>query len=275
MLCLTTTYERDRNSLDPQTGCRWAESLITRCQVTTDNLICRALETCGTLVLTMAAAPDHSVIGRIGNVLNKMAAKQSPLVTPSWKNSSKVTSEPPPTAGQEDYLQKQDRSAVTHPGSSHARRCLIRLSRDNRRTHYTADCLVGYLFLKGPLPLLPGRENIYDEKGEGRAFIMSRPVLHPGLWRDVGNNFNHVTLEKGKVTLFQPLQSKRVGRQYPLEFRLAKTFSTRRAPPTSTLHMTYRPNLFFYHGLSLYHVAGLKFQKQHITIVTLITFSLK
>ncbi|KAG8322837.1 hypothetical protein J6590_015826 [Homalodisca vitripennis] len=32
----------------------------------------------------------------------------------------------------------QDRSAVTCPSSGHARRCLIRLSCDNRRTHYTA-----------------------------------------------------------------------------------------------------------------------------------------
>ncbi|KAG8336890.1 Vesicle-mediated ER to Golgi transport protein [Homalodisca vitripennis] len=35
-------------------------------------------------------------------------------------------------------LQGQDRSAVTHSSSSHARRCLILLSRDNRCTRYTA-----------------------------------------------------------------------------------------------------------------------------------------
>ncbi|KAG8279485.1 hypothetical protein J6590_104371 [Homalodisca vitripennis] len=37
----------------------------------------------------------------------------------------KVTFEPPPMAGQTDCLQGQDRSAVTHPSSSHAwsRRC--------------------------------------------------------------------------------------------------------------------------------------------------------
>ncbi|KAG8286972.1 hypothetical protein J6590_048030 [Homalodisca vitripennis] len=48
-----------------------------------------------------------------------------------------VTSEPPPKAGQAGCLQGQDRSADTHPSSSHARRCFIRLSRDNRRTRYT------------------------------------------------------------------------------------------------------------------------------------------
>ncbi|KAG8288165.1 hypothetical protein J6590_023530 [Homalodisca vitripennis] len=36
-----------------------------------------------------------------------------------------------------DCLQGQDRPAATHPSSSHARRCLIRSSRDNHRTHYT------------------------------------------------------------------------------------------------------------------------------------------
>ncbi|KAG8272202.1 hypothetical protein J6590_046080 [Homalodisca vitripennis] len=35
-------------------------------------------------------------------------------------------------AGQAGCLQGQDRSAVTHPSSSHARRCLMRLSCDNR-----------------------------------------------------------------------------------------------------------------------------------------------
>ncbi|KAG8320915.1 hypothetical protein J6590_057308 [Homalodisca vitripennis] len=41
-------------------------------------------------------------------------------------------------AGQAGRLQGQDRSAVTYPSSSHARRCLIWLSCDNRRTRYTA-----------------------------------------------------------------------------------------------------------------------------------------
>ncbi|KAG8296094.1 hypothetical protein J6590_065081 [Homalodisca vitripennis] len=40
-------------------------------------------------------------------------------------------------AGQAGCLQGQDRSAATHPSSSHARRCLIRLSCDNRCTLYT------------------------------------------------------------------------------------------------------------------------------------------
>ncbi|KAG8283943.1 hypothetical protein J6590_003635 [Homalodisca vitripennis] len=48
-------------------------------------------------------------------------------------NGLKVTSEPPSTAGQAGCLQGQDRSAVIHPSSSHARRYLIQLSRDSRR----------------------------------------------------------------------------------------------------------------------------------------------
>ncbi|KAG8320011.1 hypothetical protein J6590_078943 [Homalodisca vitripennis] len=50
----------------------------------------------------------------------------SPLLTFNLgTNGLKVTSEPPPTAGQAGCLQGQDRSAVTHPSSSHARHCLI------------------------------------------------------------------------------------------------------------------------------------------------------
>ncbi|KAG8300238.1 hypothetical protein J6590_080667 [Homalodisca vitripennis] len=52
-------------------------------------------------------------------------------------NDLKVTSEPPPMTGQVDCSQGQDRSAVTHPSSSHARRYVIYLSCDNRCTRYT------------------------------------------------------------------------------------------------------------------------------------------
>ncbi|KAG8241312.1 hypothetical protein J6590_089002 [Homalodisca vitripennis] len=44
---------------------------------------------------------------------------------------SEVTSETPPTTGKAGCLQGQDRSAVTHPSSIHARRC----------TRYTAPLL--------------------------------------------------------------------------------------------------------------------------------------
>ncbi|KAG8280782.1 hypothetical protein J6590_073174 [Homalodisca vitripennis] len=43
------------------------------------------------------------------------------------------------TNGRADGLQGQDHSAVTHPSSRHARRCLIWLSSDNRCTRYTAS----------------------------------------------------------------------------------------------------------------------------------------
>ncbi|KAG8254299.1 hypothetical protein J6590_011997 [Homalodisca vitripennis] len=49
----------------------------------------------------------------------------------------KVTSELPPTAGQAGCFEEQDDSSVTLPSNSHARRCLILLSCDNRCTRYT------------------------------------------------------------------------------------------------------------------------------------------
>ncbi|KAG8300057.1 hypothetical protein J6590_085743 [Homalodisca vitripennis] len=61
-------------------------------------------------------------------------AKKPSLTLNLGTNGLKVTSEPPPMAGQAGRLQGQDRSAVTCPSSSYARRCLIWLSCDNRRT---------------------------------------------------------------------------------------------------------------------------------------------
>ncbi|KAG8281247.1 hypothetical protein J6590_062860 [Homalodisca vitripennis] len=71
-------------------------------------------------------------------VESRPKAKKPPLTLNLESNSLKVTSEPPPMAGQAGYLQGHDRSAVTHPSSSHARRCLIRLSCDDRCIRYTA-----------------------------------------------------------------------------------------------------------------------------------------
>ncbi|KAG8330301.1 hypothetical protein J6590_066439 [Homalodisca vitripennis] len=65
-------------------------------------------------------------------------AKKPSLTLYLGTNGLKVTSEPPPMAGQAGRLQGQDRSAVTHPSSSHARRCLMWLSFDNHSTRYTA-----------------------------------------------------------------------------------------------------------------------------------------
>ncbi|KAG8318927.1 hypothetical protein J6590_102392, partial [Homalodisca vitripennis] len=48
-----------------------------------------------------------------------------------------VTSETSTMAGEAGCLQGQDRSAVTHPSSTYARRFLIRLYCDNRFTRYT------------------------------------------------------------------------------------------------------------------------------------------
>ncbi|KAG8334030.1 hypothetical protein J6590_098523 [Homalodisca vitripennis] len=68
----------------------------------------------------------------------EVRAKKTSLTLILGTNGLKVTSEPPPMAGQAGCFQGQDRSAVTYPSSSHARRCLIWLFCDNRRTRYTA-----------------------------------------------------------------------------------------------------------------------------------------
>ncbi|KAG8301034.1 hypothetical protein J6590_062098 [Homalodisca vitripennis] len=68
----------------------------------------------------------------------EVRAKKPSLTLDLGTNGLKVSSEPPPMAGQAGRLQGQDRSAVNYPSSGHARRCLIRLSCDNRRTRYTA-----------------------------------------------------------------------------------------------------------------------------------------
>ncbi|KAG8336542.1 hypothetical protein J6590_042059 [Homalodisca vitripennis] len=57
-------------------------------------------------------------------------SKRTSLTRNLGTNGLKVTSEPPPMAGQASCLEGQDRSAVTHPSRSHTRRCLIWLSLD-------------------------------------------------------------------------------------------------------------------------------------------------
>ncbi|KAG8255792.1 hypothetical protein J6590_084474 [Homalodisca vitripennis] len=66
----------------------------------------------------------------------EVRAKKPSLTLNLGTNGLKVTSEPPPMAGQAGRMQGQDRSAVTCLSSSHARRCLFWLSCDNRRTMY-------------------------------------------------------------------------------------------------------------------------------------------
>ncbi|KAG8274234.1 hypothetical protein J6590_004256 [Homalodisca vitripennis] len=57
--------------------------------------------------------------------MGEVMSKKPSLTLNLGTSGLKVTSEPPPTAGQAGCLQGQDRSAATHPSSSHARRCLI------------------------------------------------------------------------------------------------------------------------------------------------------
>ncbi|KAG8319861.1 hypothetical protein J6590_082671 [Homalodisca vitripennis] len=66
--------------------------------------------------------------------MGKVRAKRLSLTFNLGTNGLKVTSGPPPTAGQAGCLQGQDRSAITLPSSSHARLCLIRLQKKAIRT---------------------------------------------------------------------------------------------------------------------------------------------
>ncbi|KAG8292873.1 hypothetical protein J6590_028624 [Homalodisca vitripennis] len=63
---------------------------------------------------------------KVASTTGEVRAKNPSLKLNLGTNGLKVTSEPPPTARQADCLQGQDGSAVTHPSSSHARRCLTR-----------------------------------------------------------------------------------------------------------------------------------------------------
>ncbi|KAG8274107.1 hypothetical protein J6590_008255 [Homalodisca vitripennis] len=80
--------------------------------------------------------------------MREVRAKKPSLTLYLGTNFLKVTSESPPMAGQAGYLQRQDRSAVTHPSSNHTRRCFIRLSCDNRCTRYTAPLVYPAYFFQ-------------------------------------------------------------------------------------------------------------------------------
>ncbi|KAG8259171.1 hypothetical protein J6590_017350 [Homalodisca vitripennis] len=80
-----------------------------------------------------------SHMSRSRDSAGKVRAKKPSVTLNLGTNGLKVTSESPPMAGgQAGYLHGQDRSAVIHPSSSHARCCLIWLAYDNRCTRYTA-----------------------------------------------------------------------------------------------------------------------------------------
>ncbi|KAG8304156.1 hypothetical protein J6590_100986 [Homalodisca vitripennis] len=68
----------------------------------------------------------------------KLGLRSPPKTLNSRTKGLKVTSVPPVMAGQTGCLQGQDRSAIIHPSSSHARRYWIQLSCDNRHTRFTA-----------------------------------------------------------------------------------------------------------------------------------------
>ncbi|KAG8302162.1 hypothetical protein J6590_036050 [Homalodisca vitripennis] len=66
-------------------------------------------------------------------------AKKPFLTLNLGANGLKVTSEPPPMAGQAGCLQGRDRSAVTHPSSGHARRkCPGHVGRERQEGEHTS-----------------------------------------------------------------------------------------------------------------------------------------
>ncbi|KAG8336558.1 hypothetical protein J6590_042075 [Homalodisca vitripennis] len=123
-------------------------------------------------VLTCIGLGDISLPAVIGIRLDE--AKNPSLTLNLGTNGLKVTSGPPPMAGQVGCLQGQDRSAVTHPSSSHARRCLIWLSCDNRCTRYTAP-------LKGRTEKL--HPSVTDIKGEKQRKGSATRAIKGGIAR--------------------------------------------------------------------------------------------
>ncbi|KAG8312426.1 hypothetical protein J6590_023032 [Homalodisca vitripennis] len=130
-----------------------SSSLIDQLYDQQNNQLCRFISTLSITVLSghccRISVPGHRAShippplspepicqarARRSNVRREVRAKKPSLTQPRLgTNGLKVTPEPPPMAGQADCLQGQDRSAVTHASSSHARRCFIRLSRDKIR----------------------------------------------------------------------------------------------------------------------------------------------
>ncbi|KAG8330733.1 hypothetical protein J6590_055718 [Homalodisca vitripennis] len=74
----------------------------------------------------------------------EVRAKKPSLTLNLGTNGLKVTSEPPPM--------------VTYPSSGHARRCLIWLSCDNRRTRYTAPLATRMMSCGGQEPRTAGQD---------------------------------------------------------------------------------------------------------------------
>ncbi|KAG8283749.1 hypothetical protein J6590_011119 [Homalodisca vitripennis] len=89
----------------------------------------------------------------------EVRAKKPSLTLMLGTNGLKALPNHHPPARQAGCLQGQDRSAVTHPSSSHARRCLIWLSHDNRHTHFTTPLANNKLV---------GKTLIMEEPGSNR-----------------------------------------------------------------------------------------------------------
>ncbi|KAG8276748.1 hypothetical protein J6590_057647 [Homalodisca vitripennis] len=88
-------------------------------------------------VIARSSEIETSIIRRNKDLKAAIWEENAAVSKGTWTNGLKVISEPPPTAGQADFLLKQDRSTGIYPSSIHARRCLTWLSCDDQCTLYT------------------------------------------------------------------------------------------------------------------------------------------
>ncbi|KAG8328433.1 hypothetical protein J6590_001102 [Homalodisca vitripennis] len=118
-------------------------------------------------------------------------------------NGLKVTSQPPPMVGQASCMQGQDRSAVTHLSSSHARHCLIRLSCDNRCTVPAIGTYSPYqdtsstMNIAGSLTLL--QYSPYQDTSSTMNIAGSLTLLQYSPYQDTSSTMNIA----GSLTLLQ------------------------------------------------------------------------
>ncbi|KAG8291842.1 regulation of ligase activity protein [Homalodisca vitripennis] len=124
-------------------------------------------------------------LANLTRVYREVRAKKPSLTQPGDQHLTlqhlKVTSQPPPMAGQAGCLQGQDRSAVTHPSSIHTRCCLVRLSCDNRCVRYTAplantDKYCSLVETEGGIEIL--EEVVGDDRPYKRIKELARQVLN-------------------------------------------------------------------------------------------------
>ncbi|KAG8326668.1 hypothetical protein J6590_035766 [Homalodisca vitripennis] len=222
--------------VDKFTWCFWNPSTAALMPAVCFWIICYSATGCGGEERLqqegLPSDPDRwpSKVGLKPNITTSMVepileirAKKPSLTLNLGTNGLKVTSKPPPMAGQAGCLQGQDRSAVTHPSSSLARCYLIRLSCDNLFTNVTPQAQAVLL------------ARFSHVSGSGQ-FHTSGPVtgmLIRGFTRTRIFNTSlymlqticHVTLEEWELVLLEPLPVKAIIRDNDHSCLVLETFS--------------------------------------------------